>query len=62
MWVEIEFEKYYTISEVAKIFWFKDSTINRKCREWALTCSNVWSKIRPRYIIKGEDILNFLNK
>lgn len=62
MLVEIEFNKFYKPKEVAEILGLQTTTITRKCREWELTCSNIGSDWRPRYLVKGENILNFLNK
>jgi len=62
MWVEIDFNKFYKTKEVAEILGLKTTTITRKCREWAMTCSNIWSEWKPRYLVKGQNILNFLSK
>lgn len=62
MWVEIEFNKYYKTKEVAEILWLKVTTITKKCRNWDLVCSNIGWEWRPSYLVKWENILNFLNK
>ena len=62
MWVEIKFEKYYTLEEVADLFDLTVPTIRKKCKEWDIECSNIGNENRANYLIKGENILNFLNK
>ncbi len=62
LWKEIEEDKYYKVGEVAEILWLKRATINKKCRDWDLVCSNSWTKQRGKYLVKWQDILNFINE
>lgn len=58
---EIEKEKYYKVSEVADILWLKRETINKKCRDGDLICSNSGTKKRGKYLVKWSDLLDFIN-
>ncbi|MCK5015436.1 MAG: hypothetical protein KAS32_00025 [Candidatus Peribacteraceae bacterium] len=65
----IDTEKFYTVKEIAEMGWIKTSSqrgkrdmILRLIRSGKLKAINLEGKNRNRYIVKGEEILNFLKK
>ncbi len=62
LWKQIDDDKYYKVQEVAEILGLKRATVNKKCRDWELVCSNSWTKKRGKYLIKWSDILDFINE
>lgn len=58
----IEKEKYYTLQETADFLSLSVRTISDRCKAWKLECSNISETDRKQFRIKGENILNILNK
>jgi len=60
--MNIDNDKFYTLKEAAEMLQLHVWTLRRKCKNWDIKSSNSWTKTRNIYWIRGESILNFLNK
>lgn len=58
----IDTDKYYTLQEAAEILSVKVDTLRRQCRVGKMKCSDIGLGLTAKYRIKGETILNLLNK
>lgn len=62
MWLEIEFDRFYTIKQTAQILEVSEQTLWRWRKSWKLVCSDIGTSKRANYRIKGETILKLLTK
>jgi len=57
----IKSDELYTIPQLCKILNMDKYSVIRRCKSWKIEYTNVWTEQREIRIVKGSNILKYLN-